>query len=1162
MPCRRLCTNWIAKKPASGERYAEGQVRCDTCEIFMYPSEEHTHNTRTGNSDSNPKNGLSCNCCNSRISTRSKSARYSRYQDPNNSEPLEKDKETSSEEKFEESPFWIASGSWNNWNHTMNNLPIRWGTKAENLWKILKINDIVFCSASSKSDRIFSDNGIFMVGRVKRKFKLEKNDDYYPDASKDPENFFKYRFEIEPLKIVKTDEGLLPLVPSLTVRQSINHITNPQIIKELLDNLESLWDIKLNESISSVFLSEEDFRKMVDAIPLVTEYNKSQLTNSDHRIPNPKDIQLCAKLQYYCTLRLAELLKITPKDIYLENYEIKIAHRNDPNSFDITTIHPEIKNELEEYLKDKPQNEMLFPFTRQLLWSYYKKAGELAELNLFKEQNERKIEGMSTSILRESRGRHMLKKGAGEGLTRLKLRISNDDPLFKFDEHTLQKLKDWEREEYKNMSDEFGINYWKISPGEKAEDWQNQKSLGVIAISWNEVGDLSTQTFEQIHQKILEKWYSRIAVISPQFRHFTSIKKGDIILANNGKMKIIGIGKVIGDYKFRPELKYAHTILVKWYDITEKDIPIQEGWMQTVASLSKEKFEELTGSYYIITQNEGIRYDNISGVQYAYDSDKAHYKNFLEGTNFVVQSKIEGENYFVGHGKVKNIERLQGKNPHGNDITKIIAKFSNYEEFPERKIRTDEINNKMLDIAFPKKGARNIPPAMLQITKELYDEIITGKKRLKLPPEKLFEDDQIDPVTSVELERGLKEIKKELLIPDKKIVEIINALASGSHIILAGPIGTGKTELARIIPKLFWSTEGGYYSDIHTATADWNTQDVIGGIVPKMDGKDVVYKIQDGCVTESVRKNWVGDKRSSTTIDGHVYRGVWIIIDEFNRADIDKAFGQLFTALRTREMKIPTDSMKKTSDLLKIPKDFRIIGTLNTADKHYLFPLSDALKSRFAFIEIDIPDIRFKDNEIFYALKNALNSLEIKLTIDFKLDHINKTVESSGNQTYSKIYEAYNFLDFVREFHKLGTGILKIIYQNILAGVNSKFDINEVLDNSINSVIIPQLEKLSEIELGSIQAIINGNLVEFLQEINKTNKRYNSSKIFSKIISYLNLNPKDYEYFSERELKNNDKLWVDINNALDSRNSDKEKLPINLHQTTKSLDALIEQSII
>ena len=84
-----------------------------------------------------------------------------------------------------------------------------------------------------------------------------------------------------------------------------------------------------------------------------------------------------------------------------------------------------------------------------------------------------------------------------------------------------------------------------------------------------------------------------------------------------------------------------------------------------------------------------------------------------------------------------------------------------------------------------------------------------------------------------------------------------------------------------------------------------------------MNGDKVFYKIQDGCITESVKKNWAGDKRKSFTPKNHSYRGVWTIIDEFNRADIDKAFGQLFTALRTRQMKTPTDSLDQAYQIIK-----------------------------------------------------------------------------------------------------------------------------------------------------------------------------------------------------------------------------------------------------
>jgi hypothetical protein len=87
MPCNNKCTEWKAKKPVKGGRYENGQIRCDTCGIYMYPSKDHLHNQKK-EPDDDVHHGLSCNCCNMRISTRSYSSKFSKYKNPEKKKTL------------------------------------------------------------------------------------------------------------------------------------------------------------------------------------------------------------------------------------------------------------------------------------------------------------------------------------------------------------------------------------------------------------------------------------------------------------------------------------------------------------------------------------------------------------------------------------------------------------------------------------------------------------------------------------------------------------------------------------------------------------------------------------------------------------------------------------------------------------------------------------------------------------------------------------------------------------------------------------------------------------------------------------------------------------------------------------------------------------------
>ncbi|MEK4924862.1 MoxR family ATPase [Cytobacillus sp. FSL R5-0569] len=182
--------------------------------------------------------------------------------------------------------------------------------------------------------------------------------------------------------------------------------------------------------------------------------------------------------------------------------------------------------------------------------------------------------------------------------------------------------------------------------------------------------------------------------------------------------------------------------------------------------------------------------------------------------------------------------------------------------------------------------------------------------------------------------------------------QIQTALNSGKHIIFTGPPGTGKSKLASDICKQI-----GVASKLVTATSNWTTYDTIGGYKPTQEGQ---LFFDPGLFLQCFKnKN-----------DENVNE--WLIIDEINRADIDKAFGPLFSVLTGDETVLPYKTQDGSQIVLKhqnkvvkdvqpsdyiVPKNWRIIGTMNTIDKSSLFEMSYAFMRRFAFIPVSVPKI-------------------------------------------------------------------------------------------------------------------------------------------------------------------------------------------------------------
>jgi hypothetical protein len=163
-------------------------------------------------------------------------------------------------------------------------------------------------------------------------------------------------------------------------------------------------------------------------------------------------------------------------------------------------------------------------------------------------------------------------------------------------------------------------------------------------------------------------------------------------------------------------------------------------------------------------------------------------------------------------------------------------------------------------------------------------------------------------------------------------------LVAGKNLVFYGPPGTGKTRAAR---KLSNAICAGDYSLV-TANAEWSNYQVVGGYAPSEDG----FEPQQGFLTRAAADC---QQTLQQPADAHP---TWLLIDELNRANLDEAFGDVFTLLDIDYRTSRKLSYAPNADDVPVPLSFRILATMNTYDQAQLFSLGYAFRRRFAFVRV------------------------------------------------------------------------------------------------------------------------------------------------------------------------------------------------------------------